>query len=321
VVLKRALGGLTVIAAGLILLANTTGYLPWTVWVGVVALWPLLLVAAGIDVLGKALDNEWLRAIGSLVVLVGLVYGALAGQGAVPPLGVPFLRPGTPQTQSVAEPGDETVRTGTATITAGPGRFTLAPDTHGLLAHATGRSLFGGPSMSVDHDADAVAVTVQPAQGGQPRVGDASDAQLAVTLASNVQWKAVRVNAGLSQATLTLRTFLIDDLVVDGGLSSTDIVLGPPHPGKTQQVHISGGLSSVRLQVPDAVSAEAEIDNGLGSTNLGAGWERVSGDGGHSVWRTVPTQGARSLHIVIGAGLSTVSISRYRFMTEPGQSS
>ena len=45
--MKKALNGVTVIVVGGILLANTTGYLPWGVWWGIFSLWPLLVVAVG----------------------------------------------------------------------------------------------------------------------------------------------------------------------------------------------------------------------------------------------------------------------------------
>lgn len=92
---RRAFSGLNVIAIGLILLANTLGYLPWSVWWNILSLWPLLLVAAGLDILGKAFGWQWVRALSGLVVLAGLVFGALVlpegAMGTVPTLWIQAL--------------------------------------------------------------------------------------------------------------------------------------------------------------------------------------------------------------------------------------
>jgi hypothetical protein len=54
---NKAVEGLTLVAVGLIFLGNTTGALPWSVWISIFSLWPLLLVAAGVDLIGKGLVN------------------------------------------------------------------------------------------------------------------------------------------------------------------------------------------------------------------------------------------------------------------------
>jgi hypothetical protein len=68
---KRVFEGLTLVLIGVILLLNTTGSLPWSVWLHVLSLWPLLLVAAGLDIIAKGIDAEWLRVISSLLVIAG----------------------------------------------------------------------------------------------------------------------------------------------------------------------------------------------------------------------------------------------------------
>ena len=74
--MKRVFDGLSLIAIGFVLLACTTGYLHWSVWISIFSLWPLLLVSAGIDIIGKATDRDWLRALSSVVFIGGLLYGA-----------------------------------------------------------------------------------------------------------------------------------------------------------------------------------------------------------------------------------------------------
>jgi len=106
---RRFFSGLNVIAIGLILLANTLGYLSWSVWWNILSMWPLLLVAAGLDLLGKALEWKSMRAVSGLVVLAGLAFGALVlpvgGTGSFPTMWVQVLsavtRPVTPGTSTI----------------------------------------------------------------------------------------------------------------------------------------------------------------------------------------------------------------------------
>ncbi|MBE3519622.1 MAG: hypothetical protein IMW97_04890 [Firmicutes bacterium] len=49
--INRVVTGVVVIAVGIILLMNTTGKLPWDVWEGVLAYWPVILIGLGIQIL------------------------------------------------------------------------------------------------------------------------------------------------------------------------------------------------------------------------------------------------------------------------------
>jgi hypothetical protein len=47
------LGGVILIVIGGIFLAQTLGYLPWSLWETVVKLWPLLLIIIGLWLIAK----------------------------------------------------------------------------------------------------------------------------------------------------------------------------------------------------------------------------------------------------------------------------
>ena len=74
---KRLGDGLFGVAVGLVLLGQMLGVLRWDVWLTILRLWPLLLVALGLEVLGKGLRTPWLGVVGSLILVGGLAFGAL----------------------------------------------------------------------------------------------------------------------------------------------------------------------------------------------------------------------------------------------------
>ena len=62
-------GGQMWVNFGLIFLGQMLGYLEWDVWLNILRLWPLLLVALGLEIAGKGLRSEWVRALGNVVVI------------------------------------------------------------------------------------------------------------------------------------------------------------------------------------------------------------------------------------------------------------
>jgi hypothetical protein len=79
---SRVLGGLGTVLIGAVLLGNTTGYVSWTVWLTFISLWPVLLIALGISIIGSGVGLTWMRIAARLLVwstLVLAVYVSLTG--------------------------------------------------------------------------------------------------------------------------------------------------------------------------------------------------------------------------------------------------
>jgi len=90
---RRVFEGLGTVLVGGVLLANTTGYVSWAVWPTFLSLWPVLLIALGVSVIGRGLGAEWLRIGSRLLVWATLalaVYVSLTGAalGIVDPVTV-----------------------------------------------------------------------------------------------------------------------------------------------------------------------------------------------------------------------------------------
>jgi len=64
--------GLIIILIGLILLANNFGILPWGIWYYLIRLWPLVLIAIGIDLILKGTSLSFLRIIPPLLVIAAI---------------------------------------------------------------------------------------------------------------------------------------------------------------------------------------------------------------------------------------------------------
>lgn len=92
--IERVSDGIGTVVLGLFLLGNTTGYISWAAWGTLLALWPVLLISAGIGLLGKAADQSWLRALAPVVIWLAMAYAAaMWWNGAPLPVELPFTLP------------------------------------------------------------------------------------------------------------------------------------------------------------------------------------------------------------------------------------
>jgi hypothetical protein len=79
---SRVFEGLGTVLVGMVLLGNTTGFVSWTVWLTFLTLWPVLLIALGISIIGRGLGMPLMRIAARLLVWATLavaVYVSLTG--------------------------------------------------------------------------------------------------------------------------------------------------------------------------------------------------------------------------------------------------
>lgn len=81
---KRASDGIGMAGVAVFLLLNTTGVLPWSFWVDAIALWPLLIMSAGIKIAFERTRAPWLVLLGPAIVLGGLAWVATGARTDIP---------------------------------------------------------------------------------------------------------------------------------------------------------------------------------------------------------------------------------------------
>ena len=85
----RVMDGFGTVLIGLVFLGNTLGYIAWSVWFVLLTLWPVLLIAAGISIIGKGIGQQWLRALAPLVIWAALGLAVASSLTAKAPVTVP----------------------------------------------------------------------------------------------------------------------------------------------------------------------------------------------------------------------------------------
>lgn len=84
--LERVADGFGTVLFGLVLLGNTTGYIEWSMWLTFLSLWPALLIAAGVGIIGSSTGQAWIKVLGSMVVWAVLLYSAAIAVTGFAPL-------------------------------------------------------------------------------------------------------------------------------------------------------------------------------------------------------------------------------------------
>lgn len=307
--LKRVAEGVGSIVVGLVLLGNTFGYLPWTVWVTMLSLWPLLLVALGIELLGKGLGLVWVRALSNVVLILGLLYGAFVLQPGTVGFGwaVPGVRvTGVPY--SADTPHDSAVREGTAIVRAGAARLAIEAGTS--LVHMSGVAPSdSAPELNATVTSGVAEVSVDEPSRRTVVLG-VHDRTMELTLDGAVTWKRLQLDVGAVEGDADLRGLRVESVVVNVGASDLSLTLG--RRSDDVKVDISGGAANVTLRVPADATVSLNSKSGLSMVNTPAGFRRLSGMPvlGESTWVSEGS-GGPSITVNVQSGVSNLDVETY----------
>jgi Domain of unknown function (DUF5668) len=313
--MKRVFDGLSLIAVGAVLLACTTGYLSWAVWISIFSLWPVLLISAGIDIIGKSSDREWLRALSSVVFVCALLYGAFVMPAGT--WGMPWSTGGAGEAFSQSEVAGAGVTEGTAKIEAGATILTLKGGS-GLVSISGEAPAGAKPTVASTTDGSKSVVSVSQPRETVVWVGVSPRRRLDVALDRTLRWTALDVNAGATQGDLDLSDLKVERLSLNAGASDTRITFGV----SGAVADISAGAANITLRVPKSAKVSIRLSGALTSANLPSDFHRDSGNGfiGDTVWTVDPDAG-RSLALIdaavlpiditVHAGVASINVQRY----------
>jgi hypothetical protein len=305
---KRVAEGLGSVALGLVLLCNTFGYLPWTVWFTLASLWPVLLVALGIELVGRGLHMDWVRACSNLVLIVALAYGIFVLQPASGRVALPFASSSTSVAFSDSKPHDPAVTTGSAVIKVGATR--LGVTAGDALATISGRAPSGAtPTLATSASGSAATVSVDESSGRTVFVGT-EDGALDVTLDRAVKWSEVQLDIGAVSGDADLSGLAVDRVQLNVGASDVRLKIGSL--AKDVSVDVSGGATSVTVLVPVGAACVVDSTSGLSNVRVPPSFRQTSGIVviGNSTFVSDAT-GAPKITISLRSGVSDLRIETY----------
>jgi N-terminal domain of toast_rack, DUF2154/LiaI-LiaF-like transmembrane region len=259
-------GPILLIGAGLIFLLNNLGILDWGIWGSLWQLWPLVLVAIGLDLLiGRR--NRMLSLLLTLGVLAAGLAFLYAGGGFQPAgnvVSVPLSEP-LPDVSSA----EVFIDLGIGTLTVDGSEETLLAS--GNLEYYENRN---APQVETARRGDSVNLTIRQDNRDGPgfnflRPNQGIDWE--VHLNNKVPMK-LNVDNGTGQMDLDLSDLKLSQLTVDSGTGAVDVTM-PANAGATS-AEIDGGTGSITVTIPESVEARVEVDSGIGNVDVDSRFEK-----------------------------------------------
>ena len=238
----RATDGIQLAGFAVFLLLNTTGVLPWSFWLDAIALWPVLVMSAGLRMAVDRTRAPWLQLLSPVLVLGALAWLALYGQRPVV-----AARDWSAVSVARAE-GVERLRLegqllGTRLVAA------AAPTASGSLVEGRMASRRGTARILAPVDGTTAEVRVEgPRKGGpflwMPGASDHWDLRLDASLPITVA-----LGGAMSRVVLDLTAGRLERGSVEGVFLGTDLKL--PRPERDTEVRIRGVFNALTISVPE----------------------------------------------------------------------
>ena len=279
------------IVGGVVLLAANLGWLS-VGWIGrLLSLWPVVLIAVGVDLLT---GGRYRRPVIAVAAVVALVW-AFTGVG------------GSGERIDVAHPLDG-ARAAEVVLRLGVGDVTIdAAAPAGSLASGTIDTGRGETiSQRLTRSGDVARLEIASQTSGPTSVGPNDVRRWSLSLSRAVPVD-LRVNAGVGRNTLDLRAVTLSGLSYAAGVGETTVTL-PERGGYDASFDLGVGATTVR--VPEVVEARVTVRGGLGRVAVSGTFSRED-----DVY-TTPGYGSASpgdrIDLTVQGGVGAVTVQRVR---------
>jgi len=256
-------GPVILIGLGVIWLLNNMGLLAWSVWETIFRLWPILLIAAGLEIILNRL-SVW-GSLLALVLTVVILGGALWLLG--PGIGTGQVMPGEEVSQALGEASQARV-----IIEPGVGSLNIEalPESANLIEGVV--SVGKGQRVKRDFAIAGKTATFTLRSEGETGPffwwGDQWSWELG--LAPEVPLE-LEVSFGVGQADIDLTGLTVSNLKMSMGVGQTRVTL--PDQGRFQ-AKIEGAIGETIVVIPAGMAARIHVSTGLAARGLPASFQR-----------------------------------------------
>jgi hypothetical protein len=252
------------IGLGVLFLLNTMNIVDWRVWEGIWRFWPLILIAAGLEiVVGRR------SAAGSAIIAVALLL-ALAGGlwlWAIQPLGGQVVSSGSiSQPLQGASRADVSINFALGTLRLGPltGSGDLLSGNVARTDYETVIQDFHLSGDTADYALSSKTDWVWPF--GDSRTGRTWDLSLNSTVPT-----ALKIDTGVGDAYLNLERLSLTRLDVNAGMGNTFMTL-PAHGVFAAGIH--AGVGNLEVNIPRGMETKIDFNSGLGNKQIPANYQQ-----------------------------------------------
>ena len=304
--ISRIMDGIGTLIVGFVLLGNTTGVISWGVWLVLLSLWPVLVIAIGIGIIGRAIGQSWVRRLAPVAIWLAFAYAvatSLTGVGGLQP--IQPINSGASAKFANSAPLEGATTAG-LNLSGGAGDIKMH-SVAGQLVSVTGSAPFGNPRFDVTRSDTYSDVQIGLDSASNRFVAPFAAGSMDVGLSDSVLWD-VTLSTGATSLNADFTHVKLKELTVKTGASSLELRLGDVPAEVTQaDVAIKAGVSSVVVTVPREAAVRVVASNGLSAVDVGGTLQRT----GAGTWET-PGFGsaARTYEINIESGVGSVSVKQ-----------
>ncbi|MCL7452238.1 MAG: cell wall-active antibiotics response protein [Anaerolineae bacterium] len=258
-------GPVILIAAGVVLLLNTLGIVEWSIWWTLLRLWPILLVAAGLDLLigRRSMLGSLVATLLVLAILAVALWITLSGS---------IQLGGELRTEQISQAlGDATQ----AEVMVDPGvgvlQIEALPEAANLVEGEI--NLAGGERIDQDFSVTGSRATyrLRTTQGSWgPFNWGWNDQRVWDLGLSPGATLALDADLGAGEAVLDLTGLTLSDLQVNFGLGRLEVTL--PAAGRFEG-SLEGAIGQTLIIVPEGMAVRIQADTGLASRDVPAGYQ------------------------------------------------
>jgi len=250
---SRLRTGVFLIITGVILLLNTTGQLAWVFWVDLVWLWPMLLIAIGVEKLLLSTKARNYAYVSSLILLftVFWAYSAYA-EGAGPD--APAYDFDADFTQ--AFPMDSTFKALVTDIDFGAGRMEIS-STSNQLFDGEFYSEYGRPRVSLRESGDRAVVRITSRDSRRVHWPGSLDNKWRVNITDRLPVR-LNIDCGAAHLFMNMEDIRMERLDLDCGVSEIDLFIGDKSP--QVDCNITCGVSHVDIRIPQGAGLRVYRD-------------------------------------------------------------
>jgi hypothetical protein len=259
-------GPVILIGLGIILLLNNLGVLEWSVWEVIFRLWPVLLIAWGLEILigRRSVWSSLLALVLIVVVLAGTLwlFGAGIGIGQAP--AAEEVRQALDGASLLGAEVVIAPAVGTLHIEALPESANLV---EGVIRLGSGER--ATPEFAVE--GETATFTLRSEGAFIPFVGGWGDERgWDLGLNPDVPLQ-LEVSLGVGQSDVDLTGLTVSDLEVSMGVGQITVIL--PSEGHFQ-AEIDGAIGQTIVVIPAGLAARIRVDTGLASSQLPDEYQR-----------------------------------------------
>ncbi|MHB8112354.1 MAG: LiaI-LiaF-like domain-containing protein [Bellilinea sp.] len=248
---------------GTVFLLANFGYLPWNSWSLLLRMWPLILVALGLDLIfeGRSAPATIIGVLIALVIMAGVAWFAIANS--------PGARLGT---FSITQPL-EGATSANVRISDPVGRMELTSGASGDLLLEGTAEVPSKVSLAQDYDVQSKHGSLNLSTGGEgweTWSGGLGEPLWALELTNDVPLD-LRAETAAGSLTLDLTGLDIEELNATVAVGSLDVTLDPQDE---LQGKLSNPVGRLTIRIPEGVLIELRLDTAISTHNLPAGFEK-----------------------------------------------